>query len=272
MPPRTVSIMAVAADAAVMEDQLRADVAAQLGQLRGALAPDGLSVTTAVADGEPDVEIAARAKTTGADLIVMGAHGRPTLERFILGSVAERTVRRAGCPVLIVPPDVDHLGPTADGAATLTVVLALDGRSATAGAIAFVRTLCSRIRCDVTCLRFYWPVEEYARLGLTGARDPLARDPDVVADLERALRLEVGVLPGTGKTSFLIEPTWGDPAYRILDVARAHGADLVVMGSESRTGLASIAHPPIAARVARRILRCAGRLRPAAPGRGRRAE
>jgi len=62
----------------------------------------------------------------------------------------------------------------------------------------------------------------------------------------------VGVLPGTGRTSFLIEPTWGDPAGRILDVAHDQGADLVVMGSESRHGLASFAHPPIASRVARR--------------------
>jgi nucleotide-binding universal stress UspA family protein len=252
VPPPALNIMAIAADAAVVAEELRADVTSRLNQLRGALGSEGLAVTIAVAAGDADVEIAAHARAVGADLIIMGAHSRPTLERFLLGSVAERTVRRATCPVLIIPPGVDQLGPTGDSAAPLKIVLALDGRSAGEGAIAFVRALCARLRADVTCLRFYWPVEEYARLGLTGPRDPMAHDPEVVADLERTLRLGVGVLPGTGKTTFQIEPTWGDPAGRILDVARDLGADLVVMGGESRHGLASLAHPPVAARVARR--------------------
>lgn len=38
-----------------------------------------------------------------ADLVVMGTHGRTGLRRLLLGSVAERVVRRAQCPVLTVP-------------------------------------------------------------------------------------------------------------------------------------------------------------------------
>ena len=43
------------------------------------------------------------AATMGADLIVMGTHGRRGLRRFLLGSVAESVVRSAPCPVLTVP-------------------------------------------------------------------------------------------------------------------------------------------------------------------------
>ena len=39
----------------------------------------------------------------GADLIVMGTHGRTGLAHLLLGSVAEATLRRAPCPVLTVP-------------------------------------------------------------------------------------------------------------------------------------------------------------------------
>ncbi len=39
----------------------------------------------------------------GADLIVVGTHNRKGLERFLLGSVAEGTVRYARCPVLVIP-------------------------------------------------------------------------------------------------------------------------------------------------------------------------
>jgi nucleotide-binding universal stress UspA family protein len=46
--------------------------------------------------------IAKQAKKLRAAMIVMGSHGRTGLQRFLLGSVAERTLRYADCPVLIV--------------------------------------------------------------------------------------------------------------------------------------------------------------------------
>jgi nucleotide-binding universal stress UspA family protein len=46
--------------------------------------------------------IARLAKKTGASMIIMGSHGRTGLQRLVLGSVAERTLRFASCPVLIV--------------------------------------------------------------------------------------------------------------------------------------------------------------------------
>jgi len=56
-----------------------------------------------VARGTNFAEIIARqAKKLGATMIVMGSHGRTGLQRFLLGSVAERTLRYADCPVLIV--------------------------------------------------------------------------------------------------------------------------------------------------------------------------
>jgi nucleotide-binding universal stress UspA family protein len=51
--------------------------------------------------GTPDTEIAELARTIGADLIVVGTHGRRGLDRLLLGSVAERLVRHASCSVLV---------------------------------------------------------------------------------------------------------------------------------------------------------------------------
>ena len=48
-------------------------------------------------------EIVRRAEERGADLAVVGSHGRGVIRRFLLGSVAERVLREAGCPVMIVP-------------------------------------------------------------------------------------------------------------------------------------------------------------------------
>ena len=52
--------------------------------------------------GDPARAIANQAKKLKASMIVMGSHGRTGLKRLVLGSVAERTLRYAGCPVLIV--------------------------------------------------------------------------------------------------------------------------------------------------------------------------
>jgi nucleotide-binding universal stress UspA family protein len=55
-----------------------------------------------VAFGDPGNEIAAYAETLKADLIVMPSHGRSGLNRLLIGSVAERVVRLAHCPVLVL--------------------------------------------------------------------------------------------------------------------------------------------------------------------------
>jgi nucleotide-binding universal stress UspA family protein len=63
----------------------------------------GISCEKASLTGRPAPEILAHAKKTAADMIVMGTHGRSGLEHAILGSVAERVVHHAPCPVLVVP-------------------------------------------------------------------------------------------------------------------------------------------------------------------------
>lgn len=54
--------------------------------------------------GAPAHEIVRHARELRADLVVVGTHGRKGVERFFLGSVAERVVREAQCPVLVVRP------------------------------------------------------------------------------------------------------------------------------------------------------------------------
>lgn len=243
-------IQALTVDVGVFEHEIReglkTKLAAEARELMG-LVP----VTSHLGEGSVEGALLSRAKAVGADLIVMGAHGRPALERFLLGSSAERMVRCTDRPVLVVPPGVERLGDGGDGKRALKIMAAVDGRPASDGGLGFVRQLRSGMACDVTFLRLYWPTEEYLRLGLTGARDLAAPDPTVVADLERALRLHVGVLSGAGRTSYAIEPTWGEPASRLLVAAAEHDADLIVMGAESRRGIARIAHPPVASRVAK---------------------
>ena len=61
-----------------------------------------LQVQTALRVGSPFVEIVRYARDEKMDLIVMGTHGRGAIAHMLLGSVAERVVRKAPCPVLTV--------------------------------------------------------------------------------------------------------------------------------------------------------------------------
>ncbi len=79
-------------------EEAKALVAKAADALRSA----GASVTTAVAQGDPKSIILDDAKAWGADLIVLGSHGRKGLERFMLGSVSEAVLRHAHCSVEIV--------------------------------------------------------------------------------------------------------------------------------------------------------------------------
>jgi nucleotide-binding universal stress UspA family protein len=54
--------------------------------------------------GSPAEEILGLAKEVGADLIFIGTHGHTGLKHLVMGSVAERVVREAGCPVMVVRP------------------------------------------------------------------------------------------------------------------------------------------------------------------------
>jgi nucleotide-binding universal stress UspA family protein len=65
---------------------------------------DATRVTRTVLAGCAHREIVEFAQTRGADLIVMGTHGYGALRRLLLGSVTERVLRTAACPVMTVRP------------------------------------------------------------------------------------------------------------------------------------------------------------------------
>jgi nucleotide-binding universal stress UspA family protein len=97
--PPPVDVAAVPIDMSRVMDRVAEGLAAEEKRVREA----GVACETATLIGRPESEIVARANETKAQLIVMGTHGRSGLAHALLGSVAERVVQHASCPVLIVP-------------------------------------------------------------------------------------------------------------------------------------------------------------------------
>ena len=64
----------------------------------------GLKIRQEVEIGIPDEKIVEKAAAEGVDMIIMSTHGRTGLRHFMIGSVTERVVRLAACPVLSVRP------------------------------------------------------------------------------------------------------------------------------------------------------------------------
>jgi nucleotide-binding universal stress UspA family protein len=86
-----------------LEEQVRNSAEARMQELVASLDPELLSrVHAEVHFGDPATAIADLAEQKGVDLIAMGTHGRTGLQHLIMGSVAEKVVRRALCPVLVV--------------------------------------------------------------------------------------------------------------------------------------------------------------------------
>jgi nucleotide-binding universal stress UspA family protein len=81
-------------------DRWEQDARAQLAQRA-----KGVAVERVTRVGHPFVEILTYAAEQSVDLIVMGTHGRGPVAHMLLGSVAERVVRKAPCPVLTVRPE-----------------------------------------------------------------------------------------------------------------------------------------------------------------------
>jgi nucleotide-binding universal stress UspA family protein len=80
---------------------LRTHVAQELEALADAHRKEGARIDVLLVEGIPYKGILDRAEEWSADLIVMGTHGRTGVERALAGSVAERVIRLAPCPVLV---------------------------------------------------------------------------------------------------------------------------------------------------------------------------
>ena len=74
----------------------------QMKEFVGQNVPQDVGATSKIVSGRPFLEIIRIAREMKSDLIVIGTHGRGALEQVLLGSVAEKVVRKAPCPVMSV--------------------------------------------------------------------------------------------------------------------------------------------------------------------------
>ena len=179
-------------------------------------------------------EILKRAAALPVDLIVMGTHGRSGFDRLLLGSVAERVLAKAPCPVLTIPPHAPDTAPAA--ALTFSKVLcAIDFSPASLAALKYAEWFAAEgAELRVLHVAERLPGWQLVPAVATGAPD----DPLVVLQRAReqvhqTIRLIIG---GAKNVRELVSE--GDAGDEILAVAALEHADLIVMGAHAgRAGL-----------------------------------
>jgi nucleotide-binding universal stress UspA family protein len=102
MPPPTVGTASPAFDVPRYQSALRDSASRQLDELAAGLESVDVALETHVVEGPPADEILEYAEQEDFDLIVIATHGRTGVRRFLFGSVAEKVVRSAPCPVLTI--------------------------------------------------------------------------------------------------------------------------------------------------------------------------
>jgi len=87
-----------------LDKELKTVAADMLGKFASKMFKGYRNVERHVLAGEPSKEILKVVKGGAVDLIVMGTYGKEGIDRFFFGSTTERVMRKAGCPVLVIPP------------------------------------------------------------------------------------------------------------------------------------------------------------------------
>lgn len=197
--------------------------------------PVTVPVTHKVIDGFSIArEIVTEAIATSADLIVMGTHGRTGFQRFLLGSVTERLLRAAPCPVLTVgEADARMHG---DDATFKRILCAVDFSDCSLAALDFAVSLAERSKSEISAVN----VIEWTPVGY----DPLIGPPTDLAGYRMAAevvsreRLHTVVQQAAHDVPTIGEiVSAGKPHHEIVRIAEQLKADLIVIGIHGRNPL-----------------------------------
>jgi nucleotide-binding universal stress UspA family protein len=211
-------------DAAVLE-RLRAELDRLVAPAR---TPD-IPLRTVVAQGAPVTTILLEAEELRADLIVMGTHGTGGFERWVLGSVAEKVLRKAPCPVLTMTKAREEPFPLDPGRFG-EVLCALDLADGSNRTLAAAVSVAQAAGAHLTLLHVLEdaPQEEaavaHAGSDLSAYRAQRCQE---ARQRLRALAKDVRCVHDE------IVKT-GTPDREILDLAEERGAGLVVVGVHGR--------------------------------------
>lgn len=199
--------------------------------VRSAIGDEGVSIV--IREGaDAKAEIMREVGTDGASLIVMGTHGRTGLNHMLLGSVTEKMLHKAPCPILVVPPHAAAVEPGAP-AIFKRILCAVDFSPSSVLALNSALQLAQEADARLTLLHaidFHLALREVVfSTDVDGDRLRAAAE----AEYLRRLR---ALVPASARMycTVVTRVNEGKASREIVSVAVAEQADLIVMGVQGR--------------------------------------
>jgi len=208
-------------------DQVLEDARRELQKDAETLVPSGVACHLAVETGKDFVAIVRRARTLMADVIVVGAHGHHILRDYILGTTAEKLIRKAAFPVLVVKQTPQ--------AAYRRLLVPTDFSEASRQALVAACVIAPGASIDLLHVYGFWGE---GRLSMAGAGvEALESYRQQTEDSVKVAMDEW--LQGVDLAGHQVEPHFrqGHAATVIADFVAERQHDLVAMGTSGRSGL-----------------------------------
>lgn len=206
---------------------------AELTRMTDSIGRTDVPIRTRVQSGSAVEVVLEVARSLPADLIVLGTHGRGGWDHLVLGSVVEKVLRKASCPVLTIPPPVSsptHAAPLGFE----RIVAALDFSEWSMSALRFAASLAQESGARLIAVHV---LDSLHTENLTAYPDfDLARyRQHVEGDARTRLREAIpsDMRPGAEEVV-----ATGRPHEQIVRLARERDAHLIVIGVHGRTALA----------------------------------
>jgi nucleotide-binding universal stress UspA family protein len=203
----------------------------------------GILTQASIREGNAAREILNQAAAMKADLVVLGTHGRSGFERLLLGSVTEKVLRKAVCPVLTVPrrhPDAVPAAPVL----FKRILCPVDFSDSSMKALEFAMSLAQEADADLTVLHVMARgLEDTPDLYDTLISDDRLSVAEYMRRREESARERLKEAVPDSVTAYCRVETMtaqGKPGREILRIAGERQCDLIVIGVQGR-GAADLA-------------------------------
>jgi nucleotide-binding universal stress UspA family protein len=201
-----------------------------------------LNIRTEVLDGDVASAIVDAARAEQVDLIVMSTHGYSGLTRWVLGSVTEKVLRSAPCPVMAIRA----------ARRLQRSLITLDGSPLAERAIEPGLSLAQSLKIEVTLLRCVPYIATNGELDEHERGLSRRLQEDLISEAKEYLQARSASSAHSDlaiKTAVQI----GSPADSILEYIETYGIDLIVMATHGRTGLKRWVYGSVTAKVLRSV-------------------
>lgn len=219
----------------LLRETLRRNLVTKGNRLRGL----GADILESLVLGRPQEVLANAAERSKADLIVVSSIGHVAPSRWLVGSVAEKTAQLAKVPTLVVRNHESLLSWTKDKRA-LKVLVGYDFSASSDAALRWVASLNQISVCRTVVAYVSWPPKESWRFGTGGPALLTENGPEVRTLLKRDLKERCAQVFGSDMPKLRVVSHWGQVEDKLVELANAEAADLIVVGTNQRHGLSRL--------------------------------